>query len=56
MAHIQHEIGVASQIGAYSDAVEVAPNMRWLTTAGTPGLGPGREIPPDITGLRKSQD
>jgi enamine deaminase RidA (YjgF/YER057c/UK114 family) len=50
MSHIQHDIGVASQIGAYSDALEVAPNMRWLITAGTPGLGPDREIPRDITG------
>jgi 2-iminobutanoate/2-iminopropanoate deaminase len=34
----QHNIGVAAQIGTYSDAVEVPPGARWLITAGTPGL------------------
>jgi 2-iminobutanoate/2-iminopropanoate deaminase len=50
MAHIIHDIGVASQIGAYSDAIEAAPNLRWLMTSGTPGLTTGGELPPDITG------
>jgi enamine deaminase RidA (YjgF/YER057c/UK114 family) len=32
MPHAIHDIGVASQIGAYSDAVEARPNLRWLLT------------------------
>jgi hypothetical protein len=28
MAHKAHNIGVANQIGKYSDAVETAPNLR----------------------------
>ena len=50
MTHQQHDIGVARQIGAYSDAVEVAPNARWLFTAGTPGLALDGSLPGDITG------
>jgi 2-iminobutanoate/2-iminopropanoate deaminase len=38
MANIIHDIGVARQIGTYSDAVEGAQGARWLMTAGTPGL------------------
>ena len=38
MAHTIHDVGVASQIGLYSDAIEVQPNLRWLMTSGTPGL------------------
>jgi hypothetical protein len=38
MPHINYDIGVASQIGSYSDAVEVGPPLRWLLTSGTPGL------------------
>jgi len=33
-----HDIGVARQIGSYSDAVEVPQNARWLFTAGTPAI------------------
>lgn len=44
------DIGVARQIGAYSDAVEVPPNARWLFTAGTPGLALDGSLPNDITG------
>src|SRR6266550_1975540 len=33
-----HDIGIARQIGTYSDAVEAPANARWLMTAGTPGL------------------
>lgn len=36
--HRAVDVGVAKQIGAYSDAIETAPNLRWLYTAGTPGL------------------
>lgn len=43
-------IGVASQIGTYSDAVEAAPNQRWLFTAGTPGLGLDGSLPEDFAG------
>jgi enamine deaminase RidA (YjgF/YER057c/UK114 family) len=50
MIHTLHETGVARQIGAYSDAVEVGPNARWLYSAGTPGLSPDGALPPDITG------
>lgn len=50
MSHTVHDIGVASQIGSYSDAIEIKPNLRWLMTSGTPGLSPGGELPKDITG------
>jgi 2-iminobutanoate/2-iminopropanoate deaminase len=50
MPHKIHNIGVASQIGAYSDAVETAPNLRWLLTSGTPGLPTNGELPSDIAG------
>jgi enamine deaminase RidA (YjgF/YER057c/UK114 family) len=43
-----HNIGVASQIGTYSDAVEVPPNSRLLFTAGTPGLGVDGSLPETI--------
>ena len=39
MPHTIHDIGVASQIGKYSDAIEAAPG-RMLFLSGTPGLGP----------------
>jgi 2-iminobutanoate/2-iminopropanoate deaminase len=50
MKHKIHDIGVASQIGKYSDAVEAAPNLRWLHTAGTPGLSKDKQLPVDIAG------
>jgi 2-iminobutanoate/2-iminopropanoate deaminase len=50
MPHTIQDIGVASQIGAYSDAVEVKPNLRWLLTSGTPGLSTTGGLPKDITG------
>jgi enamine deaminase RidA (YjgF/YER057c/UK114 family) len=50
MNHTIHDVGVAKQIGAYSDAIEVAPNARWLMTAGTPGLALDGKLPDDITG------
>jgi enamine deaminase RidA (YjgF/YER057c/UK114 family) len=50
MANALHDIGVARQIGSYSDAVEVPPNARWLFTAGTPGLALDGVLPKDITG------
>ena len=44
------EIGVARQIGSYSDAVEVTAGSRWLFTSGTPGLALDGNLPSDITG------
>jgi enamine deaminase RidA (YjgF/YER057c/UK114 family) len=50
MHHAIVEIGVARQIGAYSDAIEVKPGLRWLLTSGTPGLATNGDLPADITG------
>ena len=50
MIHKIHDIGVARQIGTYSDAIEVPANARWLYTSGTPGLLIDGTLPPDITG------
>jgi enamine deaminase RidA (YjgF/YER057c/UK114 family) len=44
------DVGVAKQIGKYSDAIVVPPNARWLVTSGTPGLGLDGQLPQDITG------
>lgn len=49
MTHKIHDIGVAARIGSYSDAVEAAPNQRWLFTSGTPGMDAAGELPADIT-------
>lgn len=50
MTNIIHDIGVARQIGTYSDAVEAPANSRWLITAGTPGLALNGTLPADIAG------
>lgn len=50
MAHIIRDVGVASQIGAYSDSIEAGPGQRWLFTSGNPGLSPSGELPKDIVG------
>jgi 2-iminobutanoate/2-iminopropanoate deaminase len=50
MTHTNLDIGVAKQIGTYSDAVLVKPNLRWLMTSGTPGLSETGILPGDITG------
>ena len=50
MTNRLHDIDVARQIGAYSDAVEVPSNARWLFTSGTPGLALDGNLPEDITG------
>jgi 2-iminobutanoate/2-iminopropanoate deaminase len=42
------DIGIAAHIGAYSDAVEVAPGARWLAISGTPGLAPDGSISPNF--------
>ena len=49
MTHKIHDIGVAARIGTYSDAVEAAPNQRWLFTSGTPGMDAVGKLPGDIT-------
>lgn len=43
----QHNIGVATHIGTYSDAVEVPRGARWLIT-GTPGLATDGSLPEEI--------
>src|SRR5215468_7133914 len=48
MANRIHDIGIARQIGTYSDAVEAPASARWLITAGTPGLDAGGKVPPDF--------
>ena len=50
MPHSIHDIGVAKQVGVYSDAIGTAPNLRWLVTSGTPGLTTTGDLPKDITG------
>lgn len=50
MPHNIHNIGVANQIGTYSDAIETAPNLRWLYSSSTPGLETDGNLPSDITG------
>jgi 2-iminobutanoate/2-iminopropanoate deaminase len=50
MNHTINDIGIARQIGNYSDAIEVRPNLRWLLTSGTPGLSLEGNLPTDITG------
>jgi 2-iminobutanoate/2-iminopropanoate deaminase len=50
VANVKHNIGVASQIGKYSDALEVPANARWLYTSGTPGLALDGNLPADIAG------
>ena len=50
MTNTMHDVGVATQIGKYSDAVEAPANARWLMTSGTPGLGLDGTLPPDIAG------
>lgn len=49
MTNTMHDVGVATQIGKYSDAVEAPANARWLITSGTPGLGLDGTLPPDVT-------
>jgi 2-iminobutanoate/2-iminopropanoate deaminase len=49
MANKLHDVGVARRLGKYGDAIEVAPNQRWLFTAGTPGMDESGEFPQDFT-------
>ena len=50
MTNTMHDVGVATQVGTYSDAVEAPANARWLITSGTPGLGLDGTLPPDVAG------
>ena len=50
MTNTIHNVGVAEQIGTYSDAIEVPPNARLLITSGTPGLALDGHLPQDIDG------
>ena len=50
MTNIIHDVGVARQIGTYSDAIEVPSGARLLFTSGTPGLSTDGDLPDDITG------
>jgi 2-iminobutanoate/2-iminopropanoate deaminase len=50
MSHEIVDVGVAGQIGKYSDAIQVQANLRWLFTSGTPGLSTAGALPKDITG------
>lgn len=43
-----HDIGIASQVGKYSDAIEVTHPGRLLFISGTPGLTPSGELPADF--------
>lgn len=45
-----HDIGVASQIGQYSDAVETTGNGRLLFISGTRGLAPDGTLPKTFEG------
>jgi 2-iminobutanoate/2-iminopropanoate deaminase len=44
MSHTIHDTGVAKNIGRYSDAIEAAAGLRWLYTAGTPGMSKSGEL------------
>jgi 2-iminobutanoate/2-iminopropanoate deaminase len=55
MTHINiYDIGIAKQIGFYSDAIETPASVRWLHTSGTPGLTPSGALPEDVTGQAES--
>ncbi|MCV2348314.1 RidA family protein [Paucibacter sp. Y2R2-4] len=41
-------IGVASQIGHYSDAVAIPAKARWFMSSGTPGLGRDGHVPEGV--------
>ncbi len=43
--HTRHDIGVATHIGKYADAVEVSEPVRWLALSGTPGMRSDGTLP-----------
>lgn len=42
------DVGVASKLGKYSDAVLTRDGRCWLHTSGTPGLAADGSLPPDF--------
>jgi enamine deaminase RidA (YjgF/YER057c/UK114 family) len=50
MSHVINDIGIASQIGAYSDVIEIRPNLRWLLASSTLRLSPTGDLPNEISG------
>jgi 2-iminobutanoate/2-iminopropanoate deaminase len=44
------DVGIARQIGSYSDAVKTSGQLRWLVTSGTPGLALDGKLPDDVAG------
>ena len=46
--HIIHDIGIANQVGSYSDAVEVVPGVKWLYTSGAIGMTSDGYLPNNI--------
>jgi 2-iminobutanoate/2-iminopropanoate deaminase len=50
MTFRMHDVGVARQIGTYSDGIEVPANARWLFSSGTPGLTRDGTLPADVSG------
>ena len=42
------DVGVASKLGKYSDAVLTKDGRRWVYTSGTPGLADDGSLPPDF--------
>ncbi len=49
MTRIEHDTGVISRISAYSDAVEMRGNLRFLSISGTPGFDDHGQLSPDFT-------
>lgn len=45
----QRNIGIAAHIGRCSDAVDVSGNVRWLISAGTPGMSNEGGLPADFS-------
>ncbi len=41
-------VGIASKLGNYSDAIQINPGVRWLYTSGTPGLNEDGTVPQDF--------
>lgn len=44
----RHDLGISNHIAAYSDVIETTSNLRWLYSAGTPGITADGQFPPDI--------
>jgi 2-iminobutanoate/2-iminopropanoate deaminase len=47
--NVSYDIGIASQIGKYGDAVEVPAAAKWLMTSGTPGLALDGTLPDEVS-------